>query len=302
MSVKVHFRHSHLDYFPENIGAVSEEQEERFHQDIKEMERRYQGRLNVSMMADYCWMLKWENSQEHKRKIFNQNVTPQSMTTATPMLGEERKRHKMLSWRCSDCSSKIFITGLCVMELLCSLCSLGYLSSDLLKDDERKLKGFVMRRDRKCFDSTVYLAINVFNVFGHSSCWGTLDFLLVQHIVFPLNFRAYNHDELKSCRLEYPGSNYNPHLGCTELKMIAIMLLLSTKLCLMLFLVDNFQSYTAYCVLLIEGRADLMLQNANAVLRNVHREVWLHVALLLPQLVCEPYFVWFTRSLMPALP
>ncbi|GFU20210.1 uncharacterized protein TNCV_3393351 [Trichonephila clavipes] len=68
MSIKVHFLHSHLDYFPENLGAVSEEQGERFHQDIKEMERRYQGRWNVNMMADYCWMLKRENSQEHSRK------------------------------------------------------------------------------------------------------------------------------------------------------------------------------------------------------------------------------------------
>ncbi|GBM80171.1 hypothetical protein AVEN_164847-1 [Araneus ventricosus] len=39
MSLKVHFLDSHLDYFPENLGAVSEEQGERFHQDIKEMER-----------------------------------------------------------------------------------------------------------------------------------------------------------------------------------------------------------------------------------------------------------------------
>ncbi|GFT58353.1 putative DD41D transposase [Trichonephila clavipes] len=68
MSVNVHFLHSHLDYFPENLGVVSEEQGERFHQDIKEMERRYQGRWNVNMMADYCWMLKRENSQEHSRK------------------------------------------------------------------------------------------------------------------------------------------------------------------------------------------------------------------------------------------
>ena len=35
MSVKVHFFHSHLDYFPENLGAMSEEQGERFHKDIK---------------------------------------------------------------------------------------------------------------------------------------------------------------------------------------------------------------------------------------------------------------------------
>ena len=44
MSIKVHFLHSHLDRFPENCGEVSDEQGERFHQDIKEMEERYQGR------------------------------------------------------------------------------------------------------------------------------------------------------------------------------------------------------------------------------------------------------------------
>ncbi|GFV59595.1 uncharacterized protein TNCV_4259881 [Trichonephila clavipes] len=69
MSVKVHFLHSHLDYFPENLGAVSEEQGEHFQQDIKEMECRYLGRRNINMMADYCCMLKRENSQEHSRKI-----------------------------------------------------------------------------------------------------------------------------------------------------------------------------------------------------------------------------------------
>lgn len=57
MSLKVHFLHSHLDYFPENLGNVSEEQDARFHQDIKEMEKRYQERCSVSMMADYCWTL-----------------------------------------------------------------------------------------------------------------------------------------------------------------------------------------------------------------------------------------------------
>jgi hypothetical protein len=43
-----------LGFFSENLGAVSEEQGERFHGDIKEMERRYQGRWNVNMMGDYC--------------------------------------------------------------------------------------------------------------------------------------------------------------------------------------------------------------------------------------------------------
>ena len=37
MSDKVHFLHSYLEYFPENLGALSDEQSERFHQDIKIM-------------------------------------------------------------------------------------------------------------------------------------------------------------------------------------------------------------------------------------------------------------------------
>ena len=36
-----HYLHSHLDWFPENLGDVSEEQGERFHEDIKVMEERY---------------------------------------------------------------------------------------------------------------------------------------------------------------------------------------------------------------------------------------------------------------------
>ncbi|XP_061443081.1 uncharacterized protein LOC133365351 isoform X1 [Rhineura floridana] len=57
MSIKVHYLHSHLDRFPDNLGDFSEEQGERFHQDIKVMEERYQGRWDRHMMADYCWSL-----------------------------------------------------------------------------------------------------------------------------------------------------------------------------------------------------------------------------------------------------
>ena len=48
MSLKIHFLHSHLDFFPKNLDAVSEEQGKRFHQDIKAMEVRYQGFWNKS--------------------------------------------------------------------------------------------------------------------------------------------------------------------------------------------------------------------------------------------------------------
>ena len=57
MSIKMHYLHSHLDWFPENCGDVSDEQGERFHQDIKGMERRYQGKWSSSMLADYSWCL-----------------------------------------------------------------------------------------------------------------------------------------------------------------------------------------------------------------------------------------------------
>ncbi len=65
MSLKLHYLFSHLDYFPENVGAFSEEMGERFHQDLKEKERHYQGRWDTTMMADYCWSLKRNDELQH---------------------------------------------------------------------------------------------------------------------------------------------------------------------------------------------------------------------------------------------
>ena len=63
MSIKIHYLHCHLDKFPAHLGVedVSEGQGERFHQDIKTMEERYQGRWDLNMMADYCWSLMRDN-------------------------------------------------------------------------------------------------------------------------------------------------------------------------------------------------------------------------------------------------
>ena len=44
MSIKLHFLHSHLFRFLKNLGDLSDEQGERFHQDISDMEVHYQGR------------------------------------------------------------------------------------------------------------------------------------------------------------------------------------------------------------------------------------------------------------------
>ena len=71
MSLKMHFLHSHLNFFPVNLGAVSDEQGERFHQDIQAMEARYQGFWNEGMMGDYCWMLYRDDpSHVYKRKSY----------------------------------------------------------------------------------------------------------------------------------------------------------------------------------------------------------------------------------------
>jgi hypothetical protein len=63
LSLKIHMLHSHLDFFPYNCGMISDEQGERFHQEIATMEKWYQGMRSTSMLADYCWTLS-RNSPE----------------------------------------------------------------------------------------------------------------------------------------------------------------------------------------------------------------------------------------------
>ena len=45
MSVKMHY------------GDYTEEKGERFHQDIRTVEERYQERWDINMLVDYCWCL-----------------------------------------------------------------------------------------------------------------------------------------------------------------------------------------------------------------------------------------------------
>lgn len=69
MSIKVHFLNSHPDFFPENLGQFSDEQGERFHQEILAMENRFLGKNKISMLSDYCWSLKRETDPaSYKRK------------------------------------------------------------------------------------------------------------------------------------------------------------------------------------------------------------------------------------------
>ena len=69
MSIKLHFSHSHLARFPKNLSDVSDEQGERFHQDISDMGVRYQERWDAFMLADYCWSIKRDDAEaSHSRK------------------------------------------------------------------------------------------------------------------------------------------------------------------------------------------------------------------------------------------
>ena len=69
VSLKIHTLHSHLDFFPDNCGMFSNEHDERFHQEIATMEKRYQGKWSTSTLADYSWTLvRNAPEQLHKRQ------------------------------------------------------------------------------------------------------------------------------------------------------------------------------------------------------------------------------------------
>ena len=51
ISLKIHVLHSYLENFSGNLGEKSEKQGERFHQDIKCVEKFYQGCRNVNVLA-----------------------------------------------------------------------------------------------------------------------------------------------------------------------------------------------------------------------------------------------------------
>ncbi|GFY31403.1 uncharacterized protein TNCV_4989621 [Trichonephila clavipes] len=74
MSIKIHFLHSHLDRFPQNLGDFSEKQGERFLQDLRTMEERYQGPWDSHIMSDYCWSLQRDLPKVvHSRKSYKRS-------------------------------------------------------------------------------------------------------------------------------------------------------------------------------------------------------------------------------------
>jgi hypothetical protein len=68
MSLKIHFLHSHLDFFRKNLGSTSDEQGERFHHDLKFFGDQHKGFWDESMLGDYCWSVIRETDAENYKK------------------------------------------------------------------------------------------------------------------------------------------------------------------------------------------------------------------------------------------
>lgn len=61
MSLKLHYISDHLDKFPTNCGFISHQQGERFHKQLKWVEKIYNKTVDgLRMLADYCWFLNSE--------------------------------------------------------------------------------------------------------------------------------------------------------------------------------------------------------------------------------------------------
>ncbi|GBM49871.1 hypothetical protein AVEN_150752-1 [Araneus ventricosus] len=73
MSLKINFLDSHLNFFSDNCGQVSDEHGERFHQDIANMEKRYQANWSTAMLADYCWTLIRDAPHVHYKRQAKRN-------------------------------------------------------------------------------------------------------------------------------------------------------------------------------------------------------------------------------------
>ena len=65
MSIKMYFLNAH---FPNNCGYYSEEQGERFHQDLASSEERYHGYYNFNMLAVYFWCLNRDDVDINPRR------------------------------------------------------------------------------------------------------------------------------------------------------------------------------------------------------------------------------------------
>ena len=75
MSLKVHMLDFHLEKFKENMGRYSEEQGDRFYQDMLKFEQRYQGQYTERMMGEYIWNVVREIEDEGQRREREKHIS-----------------------------------------------------------------------------------------------------------------------------------------------------------------------------------------------------------------------------------
>lgn len=69
VTVKMHLLLCHIDQFPSNCGQFSDEQGERAHQDLQNIEKRFKGKSEVHAMGTYCWeLVREEDPNVHNKK------------------------------------------------------------------------------------------------------------------------------------------------------------------------------------------------------------------------------------------
>ena len=54
-------------FLRDNLGNVSDEHGERFHQYISLIEKGFEGKWNTGKLADYCWNLTKDDENLHQR-------------------------------------------------------------------------------------------------------------------------------------------------------------------------------------------------------------------------------------------
>jgi len=119
MSLKLLFLASHLEYFPPNLGAVSEEQGKKFQQDLKDVEQRYQGRWDVNTMADCCWSIaRFERALKSLKNIQILRETEKGDRGILTYISKECNVSKL--------STHVTFTSLAKLFCLCVIVSLFY--------------------------------------------------------------------------------------------------------------------------------------------------------------------------------
>ncbi|UYV80918.1 hypothetical protein LAZ67_19002184 [Cordylochernes scorpioides] len=151
MSLKIHFLHSHLDFFPDNLGAVSDEHGERFHQDISSMEKRYQG-PNVQRI--FFNLPDEKENYEQTKMALDKYFTPHKNVVT------ERFKFRQRVQKDDESIDNYLIS----LRELSKSCEFGNLEADMIRDqiiekcNNKKLKEKLLQQENLTLSKTIDIA------------------------------------------------------------------------------------------------------------------------------------------------